>query len=175
MALRAEVDPVGLIPQVRRAVLEVDPDQPAHSIVPLRDLVGDSVERDRFSMWLLGAFAAAAVLLAVMGIYGLMSYLVRQRTAEFGIRMALGAQRGDIFRMVVRHGSWMALVGLAAGLAASLVLTRLLSSLLFGVSPLDPFTLGAVLALLMLVALVACVLPARRATRVDVATALRYE
>ena len=111
-----EVDPAGLIPQVRRAVLAVDPDQPAHSIVPLRDLVGDSVERDRFSMWLLGAFAGAAVLLAVMGIYGLMSYLVRQRTPEFGIRMALGAQRGDIFRMVVRHGGWMALVGLAAGL-----------------------------------------------------------
>jgi putative ABC transport system permease protein len=175
MAVRTEVDPAGLIPQVRRAVLEVDPDQPAHSIVPLRDLVGDSVERDRFSMWLLGAFAGAAVLLAVMGIYGLMSYLVRQRTPEFGIRMALGAQRGDIFRMVVRHGSWMALLGLAAGLAASLVLTRLLSSLLFGVSPLDPLTLGVVLALLLLVALVACVLPARRATRVDVATALRYE
>ena len=175
MAVRTEVDPAGLIPQVRRAVLQVDPDQPAHSIVPLRDLVGDSVERDRFSMWLLGGFAGTAVLLAVMGIYGLMSYLVHQRTPEFGIRMALGAQRGDIFRMVVRHGGWMALVGLAAGLAASLVLTRLLSNLLFGVSPLDPLTLGVVLALLLLVALVACVLPARRATRVDVATALRYE
>ena len=158
---------------MRRAVLQVDPDQPAHSIVPLRDLVGDSVERDRFSMWLLGMFAGAAVLLAVMGIYGLMSYLVRQRTPEFGIRMALGAQRGDIFRMVVRHGGWMALVGLAAGLAGSLVLTRLLSSLLFGVSPLDPLTLGVVLALLLLVALAACVLPARKATRVDMTTALR--
>jgi putative ABC transport system permease protein len=175
MAVRTAADPAALVPLVRQALRDVDPDQPAHSIVPLGELVGDSVERDRFAMGLLGAFAGVALLLAVMGVYGLLSYLVRQRTTEFGIRLALGAQRGDIFRLVVRHGGGMALVGLGVGLAASMILTRLLAGMLFGVSPLDPVTLGGVLALLSLAVLAACVLPARRATRVDVNTALRYE
>jgi putative ABC transport system permease protein len=126
-------------------------------------------------MILLGGFALLALILASVGIYGVVSYLVAQRTNEIGIRMALGAQRGDVLKMIVGQGAKMALLGVAFGIAAALALTRLMSGMLFGVTPTDPLTFFAVAALLVAVALLACYIPARRASRVDPVVALRYE
>jgi putative ABC transport system permease protein len=124
---------------------------------------------------LLASFAALALLLAALGIYGVVSYLVAQRTNEIGIRMALGAQRSHVLKMVIGQGAKMALIGVALGLTAALGLTRLMSKMLFGVKPSDPLTFLAVAALLIAVALLACYIPARRATRVDPVVALRYQ
>ncbi|HEX7296534.1 MAG TPA: FtsX-like permease family protein, partial [Pyrinomonadaceae bacterium] len=129
----------------------------------------------RFSMIVLGAFATVALLLASLGIYGVISYLVGQRTHELGIRVALGAGRQDIMRLVLSHGMKMAIAGVVVGLIAALGLTRLMSTMLFGVKPTDPVTFGIISFVLMIVALLACYLPARRATKVDPLTALRSE
>ncbi|MFN2564853.1 MAG: FtsX-like permease family protein, partial [Gemmatimonadaceae bacterium] len=129
----------------------------------------------RLPMTLMTAFATLALVLAAVGVYGVMSYVVTARTREFGVRMALGAPRGAVLRLVVRQGLVTAATGLALGLAAAAAATRFLSGFLFGVRPLDPLTFGAVPALLLLVALVACWLPARRATRVDPMSALRTD
>jgi putative ABC transport system permease protein len=126
-------------------------------------------------MILLAAFAALALILSCVGIYGVISYLVSQRTHEMGLRLALGAQRSDVMRLVLAHGTKMALIGVAIGIAGALGLTRLMANQLFGVTAHDPLTFAAVAILLMLVALLACYLPARRATRVDPMVALRYE
>ncbi len=175
MAVRTSVDPRGLIPQVRRAVLEVDPLRPAQSYVLLEDLLAATVARDRFAMLLLTSFAITALLLAALGIFGLLSSTVTQRTHEIGIRMALGAQPRDIFKLVVGQGMVLTLAGVGVGLAASFMLTRFLESLLFGVTATDPVTFSGVAVLLVAVALLACYLPDRRATKVDPMVALRYE
>jgi putative ABC transport system permease protein len=137
-------------------------------------VIADSLARHRFSMMLFNSFAAAALLLASMGLYGVISYLVGQRTQELGIRMALGAGRGDILRLVVNHGMKMAHAGMAIGLIAAFGLTRLLAELLYGVSATDPATFAVITLLLLAVAIVASLVPAWRATKVDPLAALRH-
>jgi putative ABC transport system permease protein len=139
------------------------------------DLVSDRTAERRLAVMLISVFAAVALLLAAVGIYGVMSYAVAQRTQEIGIRMALGAERRDILRMVLRHGSLMAVIGIGLGLTVALGLARLITSLLFQVSATDPPTFSVVPVVLIAVALLACYIPARRATRVDPLVALRYQ
>ena len=141
----------------------------------LNEVLDDSLARQRFSMILLNTFAALALLLASIGLYGVISYLVSQRTHELGIRLALGAQRRDLLRLVVNHGMKMALGGVALGLFAALGLTRLLAGMLYGVSATDPLTFAGIAVLLIGVALLACWVPARRASKVDPMVALRCE
>jgi putative ABC transport system permease protein len=160
---------------IRAAIYAVDPQQPVGRIRPLSHLVADSIARQRFAMLLFAVFSAVAVLLAAIGIYGVMAYSVGQRAGEIGIRMALGAHTGDVLGLVIRQGGRLVGLGLVVGLAGALSLTRLLESMLFGVRSYDPATFAAIVALLGLVALLACLLPARRAARVDPMTALRSE
>jgi ABC-type antimicrobial peptide transport system permease subunit len=138
-------------------------------------VVARSIASQRFSLVLLGAFAALALLLASVGIYGVLSYLVGQRTAEIGVRMALGAQRSDVLTMILRDGARMTMLGVVIGIAASLGLTQLMASMLFGVKPTDPLTFIAVVAVLCAVALLSCFVPAHRAMKVHPMVALRYE
>jgi len=138
-------------------------------------LVGTSVAPRRFNMMLLGIFAGVALVLAAVGLYGVMSYSVSWRTHEIGVRMALGAKRADVLHLVVRQGMTMTLIGLAIGLAGAIALSRLMTSMLFGVSTTDPLTFTGVSVVLLAVALLACLIPARRATRVDPIVALRNE
>jgi len=160
---------------LRGAVKEVDREQYIPDIEPMSRYLADSVAQRRFQMMLLGLFAAVALVLAGVGLYGVMSYTVTQRTHEIGLRMALGAQMGDVLKMVVRQGLFLALVGVALGLVAAFAMTRAISSLLYEVSPTDPATFAGVAALLVAVTLLSCIIPARRATKVDPMVALRYE
>ena len=141
----------------------------------MQEVFDKSVARTSFTLVMLGIAGAMALVLGIIGIYGVISYTVSQRRREIGIRLALGAQRGDVLQMVLRHGAKMALVGVAIGIGAAFGLMQLMTNLLFGVTPNDPTTFAGVAALLILVALLACYLPARRATRVDPMVALRYE
>jgi ABC-type antimicrobial peptide transport system permease subunit len=150
-------------------------EQVIYSAQTMNEVIADSLAARRFSMILLGSFALLAVVLASVGIYGVLAYLVGQRTHEIGIRMALGAGRYDVLRLVLGQGAKMTLLGVVLGLAAALGLTRLMSDMLYGVSATDPLTFTAVAVLLIIVALVACYIPARRATKVDPMVALRYE
>ena len=175
LLVRTTSDPLALAAAVREQVWAVDKDQPVSNIETMEQVVAGSVAQPRFIMMLLGTFAAVALLLSAVGIYGVISYSVSQRTHEIGIRMALGAQRRDIFRLVVGQGMKLTLIGVAVGLAGSFALTRFLQSLLFGVSATDPVTFAGVAALLAAVALLACYIPARRATKVDPMVALRHE
>jgi putative ABC transport system permease protein len=175
LAVRTRGNPESLAAAVRAQVRELDPNQPVTAVRTMSEILSRSVWQPRLYAILFGIFAAVALLLASVGIYGVMSYTVTQRTHEIGIRMALGAQRGDVLRLVIRQGMWLALVGVVIGVLASLALTGLMQSLLFGIGTTDPVTFASVAALLSAAALVACYIPARRATKVDPMIALRYE
>jgi len=176
LVVRAQTgDPASLTASIRGALAAIDPDQPIHSFQTLEAQVSERITPQRFTTLLLGGFAILAALLAAVGIYGVMSFAVAQRTREIGIRIALGAQARQVMNLVMRQGMIMVLAGVTMGLAASFALTRLLSSLLFGVGTADVATLLATTLLLGVVALAACFIPARRATRVDPVTALRNE
>jgi putative ABC transport system permease protein len=175
LALRTEVDAASMIASVRREVNSIDPDLALADIRTMEQLMSKSLGQSRYRGVLLGIFAIIALTLAAVGIYGVIAYAVSQRTREIGIRIALGARKLDIFRMVVGHGMILSLIGVAIGVAASLILTRFLASLLYGVSSTDPATFTSVALLLIGVALLACSIPARRATRVDPMNALRHE
>jgi putative ABC transport system permease protein len=175
LAVRTGSAPENLIAAIRGQVYALDPEQPVSDVATMEERLNRSLSQPRFSALLLGMFAVAALLLAGIGIYGVMSYLVTQRTHEIGIRMALGASTRDVLKLIVGHGMGLTLIGVGCGLVASFLLTRFLSSLLFEVSNFDPVIYGAVSVLLIIVALVACYIPARRATRVDPMVALHYE
>jgi putative ABC transport system permease protein len=173
--IRSSVEPLSLAEPVRQAIWKVDADQPMWKIRTVEFLVNRSTADRKFLMALMGIFATLALLLTIIGLYGVISYLVNQRTQEIGIRMALGAQMRDIMRMVLKQGMVLVLSGVGLGLAAAWLLTRLMTTLLYQVSATDPLTFASISLLLIAVALVACYVPARRATRVDPLTALRYE
>jgi len=175
LALRTSLDPGSVTSAIREQVFAIDKDLPLYNIATMDQLVTNSVAQQRLNLSLLVAFAGLALALAAVGVYGVMAYAVTQRTQEFGIRIALGASRGDVLKQVFLEGGRLAALGLALGLIAALALTRLMASLLFGVKPIDPVTLGVAAVLLAFVALAACYIPARRATLVDPLVALRYE
>ena len=160
---------------LRAASGQFDSRQVLYEFQPMAKVVSDSIAAQRFTMILLGVFATLALLLSAVGIFGVISYVTGQRTQEIGIRVAMGAQRGDVLRLVLGQGMRVALLGVAIGLAAALGLTRLIATQLYGVTASDPLTFVGVASLLTLVALVACYIPARRAMRVDPMVALRYE
>jgi len=175
IAVRTAADPMSLAPAVRAAMARVDKDQPVTHVRTMEQVAAESVAEPRFRAQLVGTFGALAMILAAVGIFGVLAFSVGQRTREFGIRMALGAGAGDVLRLVLTGGLKMISAGIAIGLAAALLLTRFLATLLFGVQPLDPITFVAAGALLGLVALAACAAPAVKAARVDPAVALHHE
>jgi putative ABC transport system permease protein len=175
LAVRTDSDPLNAVSMVANSIREVDREVPLLNIRTMHDAVSASLSPQRFTMLLLAAFAGTALLLAAAGLYGVMAYLVTRRTREIGVRMALGAVAGDVLRLVIGQGMWTTIVGMAIGIGGSLVLTRTMQSLLFGVSTMDPLTLFGVAALLAAVSFLACWIPARRATRIDPLVALRYE
>jgi putative ABC transport system permease protein len=175
LVLRASVEPLSLVSAVRKQVSDLDKDLPLYGVQTMDDILSEEVATQRFNAGALAGFAGLAALLAAVGIYGVMAYAVAQRTREIGVRMALGARPENVLNMVLGQGLRLALIGVALGIGASLALTRLMSSLLFGVKPSDPVTFVGVAAGLTVVALAACWIPARRATMVDPVIALRYE
>jgi putative ABC transport system permease protein len=175
MVVRTESEPLGYVAAIKGALQKIDPDQPTASIRPMTGYLAQSVAQRRFNMLLLALFAGLALVLAAVGIYGVISYSVAQREREVGIRMALGAQAGDVLALIVRQGMRPALLGLLAGVLVAAAMTRFMRNLLFQVSAIDPFVFGTVAFVLTLVAALACLIPARRATRVDPAVALRSE
>jgi len=172
--LRTATDPSAVMSSARRIVRELDPNVPP-VIGTFAEVSAVSLQSRRFNLILLGTFAGTALLLAIAGLYGVMAYSVARRTAELGTRIALGATRANVLRLVLRQGLATAVIGVAIGIAGAIVLTRTLQSFLFGLSPTDPLTFAAVSLLLILVALLACYIPARRAAKIDPMAALRYE
>ena len=175
LTLRSKGEPLNLVPSVRAAVAGPTDDQPVYAVRAMKDVISGSLAARRFMMLVLIVFASAALLLAAVGIYGVMSYAVTRRTNELGVRSALGASHWQIVGLVLRQGMGLAGAGLIVGLAASVMLTRFMGSLLYGVGAGDPLTLVAVTVVLGVVAMLACVLPAKRASAVDPAVALRCE
>jgi len=173
--VRADGDPTALVGSIRNVLAGIDKNLPIADVLTMDEIVSTSIAQPRLEAILLGIFGALALLLAAVGIYGVMSYSVSQRTGEIGVRMALGADRSDVLALVCKQGLRLAAIGLALGLVLALLATRLMSTILFGVSPTDPLTYAAIAILLALVALLACYVPARRATKVDPMVALRYE
>lgn len=173
--LKSARDPLGLLPAVRREVAAVDPYLPVSRSATMEQRLSDSLARRRIAVELMTVFAALAALVAAIGIYGVLSYLVDQRRRELAIRMALGARAGQVVRLVTAQGAWPVVAGIVAGLGGAVAATRLMQTLLFEVSPTDPIVLGGVVALLGLVAVAAIAIPAGRATRVDPVVALRDE
>jgi predicted permease len=175
LVLRATVDPISLAPAVRSAVHEVDPALPVYQVMTMDERMSNSVAGRRLNLLLLGGFAALALILAGVGVYGVISYVVTGRTHEIGIRMALGAQNADVLGLFLKQGMALVLLGLVLGLFGAFALSRVMTSLLFGVTASDPMTFAGVSLLLSLIALLACYFPARRATRIDPLAALRHE
>jgi predicted permease len=175
LMVRTTVEPATVLPSVRGAIQSLNGDVPIYAVKTMTEHIGSALAPDRMLTTLLGVFGGMALLLAVTGIYGVMSYMVARRTHEIGVRMALGASQGDILKLIVRHGLTLILIGAALGLALSIILTRVIASLLFNVSTTDALTFGGVSLALVGVALVACYIPARRAMKVDPMVALRYE
>lgn len=175
VVMRTQGAPLGLVGSIRQRMKQMNSEQVIYDEEPVDNILSRSLASRRFSMILLDVFAALALALSCVGIYGVVSYLVGRRTHEIGIRIALGANRSDVLRLVLGEGVKMALIGVAVGLAAAFALTRLMANMLFGVSTTDPLTFGSVAILLILVSLAACYIPARRAMRVDPMIALRYE
>jgi predicted lysophospholipase L1 biosynthesis ABC-type transport system permease subunit len=173
--IRTSADPLTTAPDLRKAVWSIDKDQPVSHVQSMTEVISRSVSEPRFRTWLLGVFAAAGLTLTLVGIYGVVSYMAAQRTREIGIRVALGAQRSNVLQLVLSQGVRLTVIGAIAGVLGSLALARLLKSELFGIKPTDPVTLISAAVLMLLVALAACYLPARRATRIDPLEALRHE
>ncbi len=175
LVVRATQDPTRLVTDIRQIVHSIDSNQPIGDVRTMESAAAESVAPQRLTMLVSILFAALALVLAMVGLYGVISYTVAQRTHEFGVRVALGAERRDILKLVVGQGSKMILVGVGTGILGALALTRFVSSLLYGVKPTDPLTFLGVTLLLIAVALLASYIPAHRATKVDPLVALRYE
>jgi putative ABC transport system permease protein len=175
LVVRTTGNPMSLVAAIKSQVLTIDKNQPIYNIQTLDTVMSESLSPRRFNMLILGIFAGIALVLAAVGIYGVIAYSVNQRSQEIGIRIALGAQRFDVLKLVVGQGMVLTTVGLVTGLAASVMLTRLISSLLFGVTATDFSTFAIISLVLTSVAFVACYVPGRRATKVDPMIALRYE
>jgi putative ABC transport system permease protein len=175
LMIRTTGEPVGLAAAIRQAVSATDSEQPIHRIRTMEEALSISLARRRLSALLTGAFAALALLLSAIGIYGVLAWTVSERTREIGVRLALGAQTGDVLKLVVSQGMKLTSLGLAVGFAASLPAARAMKSLLFGVGAGDPTTFAAIALLLIFTALLACYLPARKATKVDPIVAIRQE
>ena len=173
--VRTAADPLTLLPAVKEKIREVNREQAFSSVATIDQLIARSLSQRRFNLLLLASFAVLALILAGVGLYGLISFMTAQRTCEVGIRMAFGAGRRDVLRLIVGQGMALTLAGVVIGLLASLVFTRLMQSLLFGVSATDPVTFVVIALILSAVPLLACYIPARRATKVDPMVALRYE
>jgi predicted permease len=175
LVVRTAGDPNAITPEIRKVLASMDPDAPLYEVRALKDYLVLDLGRARFQAWLLGLFAGLALLLTAVGLYGVMAYTVAQRTQEIGIRIALGAKRGDVLRMILARSFFITGVGLVLGIAGASLLTRLFSSLLYEVKPADPTTFAIVSLLLVITSTLASYLPARRAAKIEPVTALRYE
>ena len=175
LVLRTQAEPNSMVGAVRSEVQKLDPDLAVFNVKTMQDLLGGSLAQPRFRTLLLGVFAAMALILAATGLYGVIAYAVTQRTNELGVRMALGAQKSDVLKMVVGEGAQLAAIGIGIGLVVAFPLMRIISRLLFGVNAADPLTFAATSSVILLVALAASYLPALKAIKVDPLVALRHE